>query len=291
VPLLKNLRLTLEMIKWEHSVFALPFALCGAMLAAGGIPAARELLWIVVAMVAARSAAMSFNRLADRAIDAANPRTRTRALAAGMLAESFVRNFVLISSAIFVFAAWQLNRLTFLLSPAALAILLVYSYTKRWTRWSHLVLGFALGIAPAAAWIAVRGSLDPRILLLTAAVTFWVAGFDVLYACQDSDFDRQTGLHSLPRYWGIGKALWIARLFHLAMLFLLAALVWVFRLGIFAASGVVAVFALLVYEHSLVSKDDLSRLDAAFFTMNGVISIVFLVFVALDVLVHHSVTM
>ena len=279
------------MIKWEHSIFALPFALCGAMLAAGGVPTARELLWIVVAMVAARSAAMAFNRLADRAIDAANPRTRTRALPTGMLAESFVRNFVLISSAIFVFAAWQLNRLAFLLSPAALAILLVYSYTKRWTRWSHLVLGFALGIAPAAAWIAVRGSLDPRILLLTAAVTFWVAGFDVLYACQDWEFDRQAGLHSLPRYWGIANALWIARLFHLAMLFLLAALVWVFRLGMFAAFGVIAVFALLVYEHSLVSKDDLSRLDAAFFTMNGVISVVFFVFVALDVLVHHWVRM
>ena len=291
VPLFKNLRLTLDMIKWEHSVFALPFALCGAMLAAGGVPTARELLWIVVAMVAARSAAMSFNRLADRAIDAANPRTRARALPAGILAESFVRNFVLISSAIFVFAAWQLNRLAFLLSPLALAILLVYSYTKRWTRWSHLVLGFALGIAPAAAWIAVRGSLDPRSLLLTAAVTLWVAGFDVLYACQDSDFDRQAGLHSLPRYCGIGTALWIARLFHLAMLGLLAALVWAFRLGIFAASGLGAVFLLLLYEHSLVSQDDLSRLDAAFFTMNGVISVVFFVFVALDVLVHHSVRM
>jgi 4-hydroxybenzoate polyprenyltransferase len=279
------------MIKWEHSVFALPFALCGAMLAAGGLPSARELVWIVVAMVAARSAAMSFNRLADRAIDAANPRTRTRALAAGILSESFVRNFVLISSAIFLFAAWQLNRLAFLLSPAALAVLLGYSYTKRWTRWSHLVLGFALGMAPAAAWIAVRGSLDPRILLLTAAVTFWVAGFDVLYACQDWDFDRRAGLHSLPRYLGIGSALWIARVFHLAMLFLLAALVWVFRLGIFSASGVIAVFALLVYEHSLVSKDDLNRLNAAFFTMNGVISVVFFVFVALDVLLHHSVRM
>jgi len=279
------------MIKWEHTVFALPFALCGAMLAAGGIPPARELLWIVVAMVAARSAAMSFNRLADRRIDAANPRTRTRALPAGILQESFVRNFVVISSAIFLFAAWQLNRLAFLLSPAALAILLVYSYTKRWTRWSHLVLGFSLGMAPSAAWIAVRGSLDPRILLLTAAVTFWVAGFDVLYACQDSDFDRQAGLHSLPRYCGIGNALWIARLFHLAMWFLLALLLWVFRLGILAGCGVIAVSALLVYEHSLVSKDDLSRLNAAFFTMNGVISLVFFVFVALDVLLDHSVRM
>ena len=291
MPLLKNLRITLEMIKWEHSIFALPFALCGAMLAAGGIPTAHQLIWIIVAMVAARSAAMSFNRLADVSIDAENPRTRTRALPAGVLTQNFVRNFVVIASAIFVFAAWQLNRLAFLLSPVALAILLLYSYTKRWTRWSHLVLGFALGIAPAAAWIAVRGSLDPRILLLTAAVTFWVAGFDVLYACQDYDFDQQAGLHSLPRYCGIGNALWIARLFHLSMLFLLAALVWVFGLGILAFIGVAAVLALLAYEHSLVSKDDLSKLNAAFFTMNGIISVIFFVFIALDLIIRHSVTM
>lgn len=279
------------MIKWEHSIFALPFALCGAMLAAGGIPTTHQLIWIVVAMVAARSAAMSFNRLADASIDAANPRTRTRALPAGVLTQNFVRNFVVISSAIFVFAAWQLNRLAFLLSPIALAILLLYSYTKRWTRWSHLVLGFALGIAPAAAWIAIRGSLDPRILLLTAAVTFWVAGFDVLYACQDFDFDQQACLHSLPRYYGIGNALWIARLFHLSMLFLLAALVWVFNLGALAFIGVAAVLALLAYEHSLISKDDLSKLNAAFFTMNGIISVIFFVFIALDLLIRRSVTM
>ena len=169
------------MIKWEHSVFALPFALCGAMLAAGGLPTAHQLAWIVVAMVSARSAAMAFNRLADASIDAANPRTRTRALPAGQLTPAFVAVFVIISSAVFVTAAAQLNRLVLWLSPLALAVLLLYSYTKRFTRWSHLVLGFALGMAPAAAWIAVRGSLDPRILLLTAAVTFWVAGFDVLY--------------------------------------------------------------------------------------------------------------
>src|SRR5205823_4709090 len=184
------------MIKWEHSVFALPFALCGALLAAGGFPRPHQLTWIVVAMVAARSAAMAFNRLADAKIDAANPRTRSRALPSGTLTTGFVASFVLISCAILVLAAWQLNRLAFLLSPIALAILLLYSYTKRFTRWSHLVLGVALGIAPAAAWIAVRGSLDPRILLLTAAVSFWVGGFDVLYSCQDCDFDRQAGLHS-----------------------------------------------------------------------------------------------
>jgi 4-hydroxybenzoate polyprenyltransferase len=291
LPLIKNLRVTLEMIKWEHSVFALPFALCGAMLAARGIPALHQLIWIVVAMVAARSAAMAFNRLADVSIDAANPRTRARALPAGALTHSFVRNFVVLSSAIFVLAAWELNRLAFLLSPVALAVLLLYSYTKRWTRWSHLVLGFALGMAPAAAWIAVRGALDLRILLLTAAVTFCVAGFDVLYACQDYAFDRQSGLHSIPRHCGVGAALWIARLFHLAMLFLLAAVIWAFGLGAYAITGIAAVLLLLAYEHSLVSKDDLSRLNSAFFTMNGIISVIFFVFIALDLLARGSGTM
>ena len=277
------------MIKWEHSVFALPFALCGAMLAAGGVPSLHQLAWIVLAMVAARSAAMSFNRLADASIDAANPRTQARALPAGILTQGFVRSFVLFSSAVFLLAAWELNRLAFLLSPVALALLLLYSYSKRVTRWSHVVLGFALGIAPAAAWIAVRGSLDARILLLTAAVTFWVAGFDVLYACQDLEFDRRAGLHSIPRYCGVAKSLWVARLFHSLMLGLLLLVVWAFGLGPIAITGVGAVLLLIAYEHSLVSKDDLSRLNAAFFTMNGVISIVFFVFVALDVLYKHTI--
>lgn len=278
------------MIKWEHSVFALPFALCGAMLAAHGIPTVHQLLWIVIAMVSARSAAMAFNRLADASIDAINPRTRTRALPAGTVTPAFVKNFVVVSSAIFVLAAWQLNRFTLFLSPVALAIILLYSYTKRWTRWSHIVLGFALGIAPAAAWIAVRGSLDLRILLLTFAVTFWVAGFDVLYACQDYTFDRETGLHSIPRHWGIARSLWIARTLHGLMVLLLVAMIYAFGLGSFAAGGVIAVVALLAYEHSLVSKDDLSRLNAAFFTMNGVIAVVFFLFVALDLLLHRSST-
>jgi 4-hydroxybenzoate polyprenyltransferase len=286
VPVLHNLRVTLEMIKWEHSVFALPFALCGAMLAAGGFPTVHQLIWIVVAMVAARSAAMAFNRLADASIDAANPRTRTRALPAGQLSPLFVATFVIVSSAIFVIAAAQLNRLALWLSPVALAVLLLYSYTKRFTRWSHLVLGFALGIAPSAAWIAVRGSLDLRILLLTAAVTFWVGGFDVLYACQDFDFDRDAGLHSIPRYVGIRRALWVARAFHMIMLALLIALLWSFGLGKLAIVGVAVVAALLAYEHSLVTPDDLSKLNAAFFTMNGVISVLFLVFVAGDLLLR-----
>ncbi len=286
MAVLHNLRVTLEMIKWEHSIFALPFALCGAMLAASGLPTTHQLLWIVVAMVAARSAAMAFNRLADATIDAANPRTQMRALPAGHLSAAFVATFVVASCGVFVLASSQLNRLSFVLSPVALAVLLLYSYTKRFTRLSHLVLGFALGIAPAAAWIAVRGSLDPRILLLTAAVTFWVAGFDVLYACQDFDFDRSSGLHSIPRYVGIRTALWIARAFHLIMLIFLLALLPVFSLGKLALAGVVAVLILLLYEHSLVKPDDLSRLNAAFFTMNGVISVIFAVFVAADLLLR-----
>ena len=283
MPVLHNLRVTLEMIKWEHSIFALPFALCGAMLAASGLPTAHQLLWIVIAMLAARSAAMAFNRLADSAIDAANPRTITRALPAGQLSPAFVATFVIVSCTIFILAAAQLNRLTLWLSPIALAVLLLYSYTKRFTRWSHLVLGFALGIAPAAAWIAVRGSLDPRILILTAAVTFWVAGFDILYACQDFDFDRHAGLHSIPRHLGIPRALWIARAFHIIMLLLLIALLPAFAMGKFAIAGVVAVALLLAYEHSLVSPRDLSKLNAAFFTMNGVISVVFAASVAADI--------
>jgi 4-hydroxybenzoate polyprenyltransferase len=286
VTIIHNLRITLEMIKWEHSIFALPFALCGAMLAARGLPTPNQLAWIIVAMVAARSAAMAFNRLADASIDAANPRTRTRALPAGMLSPSFVTAFVLISSAIFVLAAWRLNRMALLLAPVALAVLLLYSYTKRFTRWSHLVLGFALGMAPAAAWIAVRGALDARILLLTAAVTFWVAGFDILYACQDYQHDQQAGLHSIPRYFGIRHSLWVARGFHLLMLLDLIILLQVFGLGRLTLAGIVIVALLLAYEHSLLAADDLSKLNAAFFTMNGVISVVFFLFVAADLLLH-----
>lgn len=286
--MLRSLHVTLEMIKWEHSVFALPFALCGAMLAAGGVPSGHSLLWIVVAMISARSAAMAFNRLADVSMDAANPRTQARALPAGTLTPSFVAIFVVVSSVVFVLAAWQLNGLAFALSPVALLILLLYSYTKRFTRWSHLVLGVALGIAPAGAWIAVRGSLDPRILLLTAAVTFWVAGFDVLYSCQDYEFDRRFGLHSIPRYTGVAAALWIARVFHLLMLILLLSFVLVFSLGKVALVGVAVVALLLAYEHSLVSAKDLSKLNAAFFTMNGVISVAFFFFVAGDLLLRRG---
>jgi len=281
-----NIKTTLEMIKWEHSVFALPFALCGAMLAAGGFPTAAQLGWIVLCMVSARSAAMAFNRLADAQIDAANPRTATRAIPAGSLSQKFVALFVMASCAVFVLAAAQLNRLAVSLSPVALGIVLLYSFTKRVTRWSHLILGLALGAAPAAAWIAVRGSLDSRILVLTAAVTCWVGGFDVLYACQDIHFDRSHGLYSVPQAYGVRGALYFARALHLLMLLLLAGFVVAFGLGKLALLGVIAVALLLAYEHSLVSADDLSKLDAAFFTMNGVIAVVFFVFVAADVLVR-----
>ena len=256
------------------------------MLAAGGIPSLAQLGWIVLCMVSARSAAMAFNRLADAQIDAANPRTATRAIPAGLLSQKFVAVFVTASCVVFVISAAQLNRMTFYLSPVVLSIVLLYSFTKRFTRWSHLVLGFALGLAPAAAWIAVRGELDLRILLLTAAVTFWVGGFDILYACQDIDFDRSYNLNSLPQAYGIRTALWMARILHLLMLGLLVALVLVFGLGKIAIVGVVTVALLLAYEHSLVSANDLSKLNAAFFTMNGVIAVVFFVFIATDVLMR-----
>jgi 4-hydroxybenzoate polyprenyltransferase len=288
VTVFRNLRITLDMIKWEHSIFALPFALCGALLAARGLPTSSQLIWIIVAMIAARSAAMAFNRLADASTDAANPRTRMRALPTGLLTPTFVTLFVMVCCSAFIFSAWRLSWMAFALSPIALLVVLLYSYTKRFTRWSHLVLGFALGIVPAGAWIAIRGSLDPRILLLTAAVTFWVAGFDVLYACQDYEFDSQAGLHSIPRYCGIAKSLWIARFLHAAMLLLLAGLVVAFGLGALAVAGVASVALLLFYEHTLVKADDLSKLNAAFFTMNGVISVVFSAFVAADVLLHRS---
>jgi 4-hydroxybenzoate polyprenyltransferase len=243
-----------------------------------------QVFWIIVCMVSARSAAMAFNRWADAALDAENPRTRMRAIPAGLLSRSFVGGFTLLMAAVFVLASAELNRLTLLLSPLALAMIFSYSYTKRFTRWSHLALGLALGIAPAAAWIAVRGSLDPRILILTLAVMFWVAGFDLLYACQDATHDRGHGLCSVPAIWGVPAAFWIARLLHAVMLGLLLWLAWVFGLGHFALVGIALVAALLLYEHMIVSPGDLRRLNAAFFTMNGVISIVFFGFVALDLL-------
>jgi 4-hydroxybenzoate polyprenyltransferase len=278
-------RTVLEMIKFEHSVFALPFALTGALLAArvahktpSGLPTVRQILWIVVAMVAARSAAMTMNRIADVRYDRENPRTQTRALATGALSLQFAWFFTLAAVALFLIAAWQLNPLALKLAPVALAILFFYSFTKRFTNWSHLFLGLALGVSPAAAWIAIAGGLDLRILILCAAVTLWVGGFDILYACQDVEYDRRSGLFSVPKRFGIAKALLISRVMHVGVIALLAWLAASFALPWPATAGIIVVAALLGYEQSLVKADDLSKLDAAFFTVNGYISLLFLLF-------------
>ena len=284
----KRLRLTLDMIKFEHSVFALPFALTGALLAFrdSGYRAAEiggKLAWIVVAMVGARSAAMAFNRLVDAPIDGRNPRTKMRQLPAGMLSRGFAWGFVAVAAALFFVAAGALNPLCLRLAPVALGIVFFYSFTKRFTSFSHLVLGVSLGIAPAAAWIAVCGWLDPRILWLSAAVAFWTAGFDVIYSCQDFEFDCAEGLFSVPRVLGIARALHVAQALHLLMIVCLLALIHTLHLGALALAGVAAVVTLLVYEHSLVKADDLSRVNAAFFTMNGYVSVLFLIFWAADI--------
>ena len=280
--MLTRIRTVLEMIKFEHSVFALPFALTGALLAARATmhswPTLRQIVLIIIAMVAARSAAMTINRIVDLRFDKENPRTKSRALATGALSVSFAWMFTVAAIAIFFLAAWQLNLLALKLAPLALAVLFFYSYTKRFTNWSHLFLGFALGISPAAAWIAITGSLDWRMLILCAAVTFWVGGFDVLYACQDIDFDQQAGLYSVPKRFGIPAALWIARLMHVGVVLLLSWLAASFGLPWPAWAGIAVVAALLGYEHSLVKPNDLSKLNAAFFTVNGYISILFLLF-------------
>ncbi len=284
----ERLVLTFGMIKFEHSVFALPFALTGALLAwrMQGFPregALEKLIWIVVAMVTARSAAMAFNRLLDAEIDAANPRTKGREIPAGKLSKRFTWGFLFAMSFAFVFASAALSQLCFYLALPALMILFFYSFTKRFTHYSHLVLGFALGIAPAAAWIAVTGSLDPRILWLTAAVTFWTAGFDIIYACQDVDFDRSAGLYSLPKRFGVSGALLISRGLHVLMLSCLVLLVLGFGLGNLAWSAIVAIATLLIYEHRLVKPNDLSKVNAAFFTVNGYVSVLFFAFLAADV--------
>jgi 4-hydroxybenzoate polyprenyltransferase len=277
-----RIRVVLEMIKFEHSVFALPFALTGALLAARvsrhGWPTLWQVAWIVVAMVAARSAAMTINRIVDLRYDRENPRTNKRALATGDLSVSFAWVFAIVAVGLFLVAAWQLNRLALELAPVALAILFFYSFTKRFTNWSHLFLGFALGISPVGAWIAVTGGLDLRILILCAAVTLWVGGFDVLYACQDVDYDRSAGLFSIPKRFGIARALLIARGMHVGVVVLLVWLAASFALPWPAWVGIAVVAALLAYEHSLVRADDLSKLDAAFFAVNGYISLLFLLF-------------
>ncbi|HEX5705909.1 MAG TPA: UbiA-like polyprenyltransferase, partial [Pyrinomonadaceae bacterium] len=279
---LDNLRTTLDMIKIEHTLFALPFAFLGALLAARGVlpnnlPTLRQALLITLAMVGARSCAMAFNRIADRRYDAANPRTRDRALPAGRLSLRFAWAFTAASAALFFASAAMLNRLTLLLSPVALASVLLYSYTKRFTSLSHVALGWALAIAPTGAWIAVRGSLDSAVpLLLSLVVLLWTAGFDVLYACQDFDFDRREGLRSVPVRVGVARALWVARALHAGAFAALLGLYFLTSLGAPALAGVLLTGALLVYQHTLVRADDLSRLNAAFFTTNAFVSVILL---------------
>ena len=273
--LTRNIRTTLEMIKIEHTLFALPFAFLGAVLAARGIPTVWQIVWITLAMVGARSTAMAFNRIADKDFDARNPRTRMRAIPAGVLSLGFVWAFVIVSAALFFFAAAMLNRLTLALSPIALASVVLYSYTKRLTLLSHLILGWCLAIAPTAAWIAVRGAIDsPVPLLLSLVVMLWTAGFDVLYACQDYEFDRGEGLHSIPARLGIARSLWVSRLLHAGAFAALVALYLFTNLGILAVLGVIATGALLIYQHTLVRANDLSRLNAAFFTTNAFVSVI-----------------
>ena len=278
----------LEMIKFGHSVFALPFAMTGALLAVRGqrlsaSAIAWKLLWITAAMVAARSAAMAFNRVADADVDARNPRTRGRAIPSGAVSVRFTRGFIAVSCLAFAAAAAMLNPLCLQLSPLALAVVLGYSYAKRFTALAHFILGFALGIAPAAAWIAVRGSLDAGILLLSAAVMLWTAGFDIIYSCQDIAFDRSQGLRSIPARLGAGGALRVSRALHAGMVALLAVLWARMDLGAAGLAGIGVTAALLVYEHSLVRPGDLSRIDAAFFAVNGWISILFFAFWAGDI--------
>jgi 4-hydroxybenzoate polyprenyltransferase len=269
-----KLRVTLEMIKIEHTLFALPFAFLGAVAAAAGLPPLRTIFWITVAMVGARSAAMAFNRLVDRDFDAANPRTAMRAIPAGLVTVPFVRVFTAASVLLFVVAAGMLNWLALALSPVALASVLGYSYTKRFTSLSHVALGWARSIAPAGAWIAVRGDLTAEPLLLSAAVMLWTAGFDILYACQDVEFDRGSGLYSIPSRLGVARALWVARGLHALMFAALVAFFAMVGGGALGLAGVVATGVLLVYQHSIVRADDLSRLDAAFFTTNAFVSVI-----------------
>ena len=284
----RQLRIILEMIKFEHTVFALPFALMSALLAAHGLPPWRVTVWILVAMVGARSSAMAFNRLIDMEFDRRNPRTADRALPAGQLTPAQVWLFVAGSTALLLLAAWRLNPLALALSPVALAVVWGYSYTKRFTALCHLVLGVAIGIAPSAAWIAVRGTLEWPPILLTLAVMLWVGGFDVIYACQDEGFDRQTGLHSLPARLGVARALMVSRIMHLGAVVLLLTLPLLTPLGWIYLAGVCVAAALLVYEHSLVKASDLSKVNAAFFTVNGFVSIGLFLFTAADVLLRNG---
>jgi 4-hydroxybenzoate polyprenyltransferase len=280
--------LYLRMIKFPHSVFALPFAFTSAIMAAGGIPPPEKILWITLAMVGARSGAMGLNRIIDREIDRANPRTKNRELPKGVIMASEAALFTIVSFAVFVLSAYMLNPLCLKLSPIAIAVLFIYSYTKRFTWTTHFVLGFALSAAPLGAWIAIRGTFDAEILPITVSVIFWLAGFDTLYALQDIDFDKSFGLYSIPRRFGTKKSLLLARLFHLITCLLLLFSGLLFKLGIFYWVGMTVVAGMFIYEHSLVREDDLSRLNIAFFNMNGYISITVFAFTLLDYALRHG---
>ena len=284
--MLRKLNITLEMIKFEHTVFALPFALIAALLASGGLPAWWQLLWIVAAMVGGRSAAMAFNRLADIRFDRMNPRTQNRALVAGTLTVQFAVLFTIAMSILFIFSAWKLNSLCFYLSFPALAILFFYSYTKRFTAFSHLVLGFAIGMAPLAAWLAIRGQFALPPILLSGSVMFWIAGFDVIYALQDTEFDRKTNLFSVPAQFGIPAALRVSTGFHVLTVVLLIATAVLTHSGPIAFAGIAVVGGLLFWEHRIVKPNDLSRINLAFFNMNGYVSLLLLVSFATDILIR-----
>jgi 4-hydroxybenzoate polyprenyltransferase len=281
-----KIKIFLEMIKFSHTIFALPFALTGALLAAGGFPTLQQILWIILAMVGARTAAMAMNRLIDAGIDARNPRTATRAIPAGLISKGLTLFFIVTSTALMFFSAYMLNPLCLKLAPIALFFLLLYSYCKRFTAFAHVVLGICLAAAPIGAWVAIRGSIEPPALVLGAVVLFWVAGFDILYALQDLEFDRAAGLHSIPVLLGVAGSIRTARIFHTTMIALLFTLYNFMHLGIFFLLGIVAAVAMLIYEHWLLRNGDLAKLDAAFFNMNGYISVTIVLFTAADVLMR-----
>ncbi len=287
--MIKRIKIILEMIKFPHTIFALPFAFTAAVLAADGLPTWRQILWILVAMVGARSGAMGMNRLLDAEIDARNPRTKTRAIPAGLLTKAQVGAFSIASYALLVLAAYMLNHLCFILSPVVIAVLTFYSLTKRFTWASHLFLGLALGLAPVGAWAAIRGTIDFPAVILALSVLLWVAGFDILYALQDLDFDKNEGLHSIPRYLGINKSLWVSRILHIMAIAGLAAIYRPMGLNFIYLLGVTAAAGMLIYEHLLIRGGDLKKLDAAFFNMNGYISVTIFIFTAGAVLLRSYV--
>jgi len=280
---MSKLKIFLEMIKFPHTVFALPFALTSAFIASNGMPSGYQLFWIIMAMIGARTGAMSFNRLVDMEIDAKNPRTKDRPLPKGLISKEAVIFYTLASFLLLVYAAYKLNKFCFYLSPIAIIILCGYSLTKRFTHLSHIVLGLALSGAPLGAWIAIKGNIETSAIFLSLAVMFWVAGFDILYALQDYEFDRREGLYSIPVKFGVKKSILISRAFHLIMVMLLSLLYFLNGFGLFYIVGLVIIAFLLVYEHSLVKENDLSKLDIAFFNMNGYISLIYFIFTVLDI--------